>query len=80
MISGRIRCNWSSRYREDDALRGAAYGVCDADRSGQHHPRHMAWHFSPDYISDALAGHSLRNALPSVSRASTLNDVAPLGT
>src|ERR1700745_1631849 len=53
------------RYREDDALRGAAYGVCDAGRSGQHHPRHMAWHFSPDYISDALAGHSLRNALPS---------------
>jgi hypothetical protein len=33
-----------------------------------------------DYISDALAGHSLRNTLPSVSRASTLNVVAPLGT
>jgi hypothetical protein len=33
-----------------------------------------------DYISDALAGHSFRNALPSVSLASTLNVVAPLGT
>src|SRR5262249_61801325 len=70
----------TTAHREDDALRGAAYGVCDADRGGQHHPRHIAWHFSPDYISDALAGHSLRNALPSVSRASTLNVVAPLGT
>jgi hypothetical protein len=34
----------------------------------------------PDYISGALAGHSLWNTLPSVSRASTLKVVAPLGT
>ena len=40
---------------------------------------HGVWHLSPNYISE-LAGHSLRNALPSVSRASTLNVVAPLGT
>jgi hypothetical protein len=34
----------------------------------------------PDYISCALAGHSLWNTLPSVSRALTLKVVAPLGT
>jgi len=34
------------------------------DRSGQHHPRHMAWHLSPDYISE-LAGHPGAQALRS---------------